>query len=151
MQKIKTILEYILLGIVTVVVTVYVYSFFPKVEGVKYADQKEDRLRNYLEITINAKSDLKSLFSFKRDHYTFYFAAKGKTYTEQDIMEISVSGTKEMKIKPQRALIKIEDNPPGAITVTVEVKDERIPELLNSSYQLNVAESTPAYIWYTLQ
>ena len=71
MEKIKTIMEYILLGIVTVVVIVYVYSFFPKVEDVKYADQKEDRFKNYLEITVNSKSRLKSPFSFKRDQYTF--------------------------------------------------------------------------------
>jgi len=151
MEKIKTIMEYILLGIVTVVVIVYVYSFFPKVEDVKYADQKEDRFKNYLEITVNSKSRLKSLFSFKRDHYTFYFATKGKTYTEQDIVDISVDGTKEMKIKPQRALVKIEDNHSDDIIVNVDIKDERIPKLINGSYRLRVTESNPAYIWYKLQ
>jgi len=151
MQKNKTIIEYILLGIVTVVVIAYVYSFFPKVEDVKYADQKEDRFKNYLEITVNSKSRLKSLFSFKRDHYTFYFATKGKTYTEQDIVDISVDGTKEMKIKPQRALVKIEDNHSDDIIVNVDIKDERIPKLINGSYRLRVTESNPAYIWYKLQ
>jgi len=151
MEKIKTIMEYILLGIVTVVVIVYVYSFFPKVEDVKYADQKEDRFKNYLEITVNSKSRLKSLFSFKRDHYTFYFATKGKTYTEQDIVDISVDGTKEMKIKPQRALVKIEDNHSDDIIVNVDINDERIPKLINGSYRLRVTESNPAYIWYKLQ
>jgi len=151
MEKIKTIMEYILLGIVTVVVIVYVYSFFPKVEDVKYADQKEDRFKNYLEITVNSKSRLKSLFSFKRDHYTFYFATKGKTYTEQDIVDISVNGTKKMKVKPQRALVKIEDNHSDDIIVNVDIKDERIPKLINGSYRLRVTESNPAYIWYKLQ
>jgi hypothetical protein len=151
MQKIKTIIEYILLGIVTVVVIVYVYSFFPKVEDVKYADQKEDRFKNYLEITVNSKSRLKSLFSFKRDQYTFYFATKGKTYTEQDIVDISVYGIKEMKIKPQQALVKIEDNLSDHIIVNVDIKDERIPKLINGSYRLRVTESNPAYIWYKLQ
>ena len=151
MQKIKTIIEYILLGIVTVVVIVYVYSFFPKVEDVKYADQKEDRFKNYLEITVNSKSRLKSLFSFKRDQYTFYFATKGKTYTEQDIVDISVDGTKKMKVKPQRALVKIEDNHSDDIIVNVDINDERIPKLINGSYRLRVTESNPAYIWYKLQ
>jgi uncharacterized protein YxeA len=151
MEKIKTIMEYILLGIVTVVVIVYVYSFFPKVEDVKYADQKEDRFKNYLEITVNSKSRLKSLFSFKRDHYTFYFATKGKTYTEQDIVDISVDGTKKMKVKPQRALVKIEDNHSDDIIVNVDINDERIPKLINGSYRLRVTESNPAYIWYKLQ
>ena len=151
MEKIKTIMEYILLGIVTVVVIVYVYSFFPKVEDVKYADQKEDRFKNYLEITVNSKSRLKSPFSFKRDQYTFYFATKGKTYTEQDIEGISVYGTKEMKIKPQRALVKIEDNHSDDIIVNVDIKDERIPKLINGSYRLRVTESNPAYVWYKLQ
>ena len=151
MEKIKTIMEYILLGIVTVVVIVYVYSFFPKVEDVKYADQKEDRFKNYLEITVNSKSRLKSLFSFKRDHYTFYFATKGKTYTEQDIVDISVDGTKEMKIKPQRALVNIKNNNSGDIVVNVNITDERIPKLINGSYRLSVAESNPAYSWYTLK
>jgi len=151
MEKIKTIMEYILLGIVTVVVIVYVYSFFPKVEDVKYADQKEDRFKNYLEITVNSKSRLKSLFSFKRDHYTFYFATKGKTYTEQDIVDISVDGTKKMKVKPQRALVKIEDNHSDDIIVNVDIKDERIPEFINGSYRLRVTESNPAYVWYKLQ
>jgi hypothetical protein len=95
MQKIKTILEYVLLGIVTVVVTVYIYSFFPTVEDVKYADQKEDRFRNYLEITVNSKATLKSLLSFKRDQYIFYFATKGKTYTDKNILEISVMERKK--------------------------------------------------------
>ena len=151
MEKIKTIMEYILLGIVTVVVIVYVYSFFPKVEDVKYADQKEDRFKNYLEITVNSKSRLKSPFSFKRDQYTFYFATKGKTYTEQDIVDISVYGIKEMKIKPQRALVKIEDNNSDDIIVNVDIKDERIPEFINGSYRLRVTESNPAYVWYKLQ
>jgi hypothetical protein len=151
MQKNKTIIEYILLGIVTVVVIAYVYSFFPKVEDVKYAEQKEDRFKNYLEITVNSKSRLKSLFSFKRDQYTFYFATKGKTYTEQDIVDISVYGIKEMKIKPQRALVKIEDNNSDDIIVNVDIKDERIPELINGSYRLRVTESNPAYVWYKLQ
>jgi hypothetical protein len=151
MQKIKTILEYVLLGIVTVVVTVYIYSFFPTVEDVKYADQKEDRFRNYLEITVNSKATLKSLLSFKRDQYIFYFATKGKTYTEKNILEISVNGTKEMKIKPEQALVKIEDNQPGNITVNVDIKDERIPNLINGTYRLKAAESTPAYVSYKLQ
>jgi hypothetical protein len=155
MKKLKIIIEYILLGIVTVVVTVYVYSFFPKVEDVKYADQKEDRFRNYLEITVNSKAGLfkgvKNLFSFKRDQYIFYFATKGKTYTEQDIVEIAVSGTKDMKIKPQRAVVKIEDNHSGDIVVNVDVRDERIPTLINGSYRLSVAESNPSYIWYKLK
>jgi hypothetical protein len=102
---------------------------------VKYADQKEDRFKNYLEITVNSKSRLKSLFSFKRDQYTFCFATKGKTYTEQDIEGISVYGTKEMKIKPQRALVKIEDNNSDDIIVNVDIKDERIPTLINGSYR----------------
>ena len=151
MEKIKTIMEYILLGIVTVVVIVYVYSFFPKVEDVKYADQKEDRFKNYLEITVNSKSRLKSPFSFKRDQYTFYFATKGKTYTEQDIEDIYVDGTKKMKVKPQRALVKIEDNHSDDIIVNVDINDERIPKLINGSYRLRVTESNPAYIWYKLQ
>jgi len=151
MQKNKTIIEYILLGIVTVVVIAYVYSFFPKVEDVKYADQKEDRFKNYLEITVNSKSRLKSPFSFKRDQYTFYFATKGKTYTEQDIVDISVDGTKKMKVKPQRALVKIEDNHSDDIIVNVDINDERIPKLINGSYRLRVTESNPAYIWYKLQ
>jgi len=154
MQKIK-IIEYILLGIIAVVVTVYVYSFFPTVEDVKYSEQKDDRFKNYLEITVNSKSKLfqgkESFLSFKRDHYTFYFATKGKTYTEQDIMDISIYGTKEMKIKPQRALVKIEDSHSGDIVVNVDIKDERIPELINGSYRLRVAESTPAYVWYKLR
>jgi len=151
MPDMKGIIEYILLGIVTVFVIVYVYSFFPKVEDVKYADQKEDRFKNYLEITVNSKSRLKSLFSFKRDHYTFYFATKGKTYTEQDIVDISVDGTKKMKVKPQRALVKIEDNHSDDIIVNVDINDERIPKLINGSYRLRVTESNPAYIWYKLQ
>jgi hypothetical protein len=56
-----------------------------------------------------------------------------------------------MKIKPQRALVKIEDSHSGDIVVNVDIKDERIPELINGSYRLRVAESTPAYVWYKLR
>ena len=151
----RKIIEYILLGIVAVVVTVYIYSFFPTVEDVKYSDQKNDRFKNYLEITVNSKSKLfdrrESFLNFKRDHYTFYFATKGKSYTEQDIANISIYGTKNMTIKPRRALVKIEDNHSGDIVVQVDITDERIPKLINGSYQLRVAESNPDYILYKLK
>jgi hypothetical protein len=151
----RKIVEYILLGILVVVITVYVYSFFPTVEEVKYSDQKDDRFKNYLEITVNSKSNLvyggKGFLSFKRDHYTLYFTTRGKTYTEQDIMDISIYGTKNMKIKPQRALVKIENNNSGDIVVNVDITDERIPKLINGSYLLRVAESNPAYVWYKLK
>ena len=151
----RKIVEYILLVILVVVITVYVYSFFPTVEDVKYSDQKDDRFKNYLEITVNSKSNLvyggERFLSFKRDQYTIYFAIKRKTYTEQDIMDISIYGTKNMKIKPQRALVKIDNNSSGDIVVNVDITDERIPKLINGSYRLSVAESNPAYIWYTLK
>jgi len=151
----RKIVEYILLVILVVVITVYVYSFFPTVEEVKYSDQKDDRFRNYLEITVNSKSNLvyggEGILSFKRDQYTFYFATKGKTYTEQDIMDVSIYGTKNMKIKPQRALVNIKNNNSGDIVVNVNITDERIPKLINGSYRLSVAESNPAYSWYTLK
>jgi hypothetical protein len=151
----RKIIEYILLGIVAGVVIVYVYTFFPKVEEVKYSEQKDDRFKNYLEITVNSKSKLfygrESFLSFKRDHYTFYFTTRGKTYSEQDIMDISIYGTKNMKIKPQRALVKIENNNSGDIVVYVDIADERIPKLINGSYRLSVAESNPSYVWYKLK
>ena len=108
-----------------------------------------------MEITVNSKSKLfdtrESFLSFKRDHYTFYFAAKGKSYTEQDIADISIYGTKNMTIKPRRALVKIEDNNSGDIVVQVDITDERIPTLINGSYRLRVAESNPDYVWYKLK
>jgi len=151
----RKIIEYILLGIVAGVIIVYVYTFFPTVEEIKYSDQKDNRFKNYLEITVNLKSNLvyggESYLSFKRDQYTLYFATKRKTYTEQDIMDISIYGTKNMKIKPQRALVKIENNNSSDIVVNVDITDERIPKLINGSYRLSVAESNPAYIWFTLK
>jgi hypothetical protein len=41
----------------------------------------------------------------------------------------------EMKIKPQRALVKIEDNQSDDIIVNVDIKDERISTLINGSYR----------------
>jgi len=51
----------------------------------------------------------------------------------------------------RRHLVKIEDNHSGDIVVNVDIKDERIPKLINGSYRLRVAESNPSYIWYKLQ
>ena len=151
----RKIVEYILLVILVVVITVYVYSFFPTVEEVKYSDQKDDRFKNYLEITVNSKSNLvyggERFLSFKRDQYTFYFTTKRETYTEQDIMDVSIYGTKNMKIKPQRALVKIDNNSSGDIVVNVDIADERITKLINGSYRLRVTESNPSYVWYKLE
>ena len=41
----RKIIEYILLGIVAGVIIVYVYTFFPTVEEIKYSDQKDDRFK----------------------------------------------------------------------------------------------------------
>jgi hypothetical protein len=150
MHKINK-LKYIILALVVVGT---IYAFLPSVEEVEYTEHF-DRFKNSLIIMVNTKSGLfkgrESFLNFNRDEYSFYFLSKGKTYTEKDIMNLYVSGTTELDIIPQQAFVKIEDNQPDGIVVTVDVKDKRISKLINGRYVLRVADSNPNHIWYKLK
>jgi len=148
----KIVITLIILGVLVVGCAIYFKS--PTVEDVAYSAYK-DKIKNHLIITVNTKSRLfegrEGFLSFKRDHYHFCFATKGKIYTEQDIMDITIFGTKEMKIKPKQAIVNIEDNHSGGIVVTVNINDDRIPKLINGRYLLKVAEDSTNSIWYKMK
>jgi len=143
-------LKYIILAVVVVGT---IYAFLPRVEEVEYTEHF-DRFENSLIIMVNTKSGLfqgrESFLSFKRDEYLFTFETKDKIYTEQNIIDITVHGTKDMEINPRKAVVKIEDNQPNGIVVTVAIKDNRIPQLINGRYLLKVAYSNPDHVWYKL-
>jgi hypothetical protein len=146
--------QFIFLRVSTLIILVAAcFACSPRVEDVSYTEHS-DRFKNYLIIEVNTYRGLlsgrESFLHFKRDEYSFTFETKGKTYTEKDI-EVQIWQRKNITVRPKQGTVKILDDPPYGIVVTVDIDDENIPKLINGRYRLRVAESTSDHVWYKMK
>jgi hypothetical protein len=118
-------------------------SCAPRVDDVSYAEYHA-YFKNTLSITVNTRSGLfkgrESFLHFKRDTYEFSFETRGKTYTEKD-MSIFI-WPKRIDVKPRLGTVRISEEGPDGIVVTVDIDDQNIPKLINGKYRLRLSSDS---------